>query len=260
MLDTLFQIAALLLGVILGSFLNALLFRFNTGRSVAQGRSRCMHCGHVLSVPDLVPIASFIFLRGRCRYCGAKLSLQYPLVEAAGGCVSLLVYLAHPTLLGYLFWLLVWMTLLFIVVYDLRHKVIPWSASILLGLLALLSLVVSFTTSPVFFFTPDIWSLLSGVVLAAPLFLLSLVSRGRWMGWGDAPLEASLGWLLGLSAGATALMLSFWTGALVGIALIIFKKGLTMKSELPFAPFLVLGAFIAHFFHVDFFSSLPFLF
>jgi prepilin signal peptidase PulO-like enzyme (type II secretory pathway) len=185
--------------------------------------------------------------------------MQYPLVEAAAAVLSLLVYLSHPTILGYAFWLLVWMTLLFIVVYDLRHTVIPWSASILLGLLALLSLFVSFTTMPVFLFTPDIWSLLSGAVLAAPLFLLSLVSRGRWMGWGDAPLEASLGWLLGLSAGTTALMLSFWTGALMGIALIIFKKGLTMKSELPFAPFLVFGAFIAHFFHVDFFSSLPFL-
>lgn len=79
------------------------------------------------------------------------------------------------------------------------------------------------------------------------------------MGWGDAPLELSLGLLLGLSLGATALMLSFWIGAVVGIVLIVFKKGLTMKSELPFAPFLVLGALIAHFLHVDFFYTIPFL-
>ncbi len=79
------------------------------------------------------------------------------------------------------------------------------------------------------------------------------------MGWGDGPLELSLGWLLGLSLGATALMLSFWIGAGLGILLIAFKKGLTMRSELPFAPFLIAGALAVHFFHVDFFSSLPFL-
>jgi leader peptidase (prepilin peptidase)/N-methyltransferase len=255
----LLEISAFLFGTILGSFLNALLFRFNTGRSVAQGRSRCMHCGHELGALDLVPIISYLALRGRCGYCGAKISPQYPAVELAAAILSLAVFLAHPEPAAYAFWVSVWMTLLFIVVYDLRHTVIPWSASGLLGLLALASLVISFNTQNIFIFAPDLWSLLAGPILALPLFLLSLVSRGRWMGWGDAPLELSIGWLLGLSQGATALMLAFWTGAAVGILLIVLKKGLTMRSELPFAPFLVVGALIAYFFHVDFFSSLPFL-
>jgi prepilin signal peptidase PulO-like enzyme (type II secretory pathway) len=107
--------------------------------------------------------------------------------------------------------------------------------------------------------TPNTWSVAAGPILASPLVLLSLVSKGRWMGWGDGPLELSLGFLLGLSAGGTALMLAFWIGAAVGILLMVFKKGLTMKSELPFAPFLVAGALVVHFFHVDFFSTLPFL-
>jgi leader peptidase (prepilin peptidase)/N-methyltransferase len=255
----LLEIAAVGLGAIVGSFLNALLYRFNTGRSIAKGRSRCMNCAHELGARDLVPIFSYLLLGGRCRYCGTKISVQYPLVEAAAAVLSLFIYLEHPTILGYAFWFVVWMILLFIVVYDLRHTVIPWSASILLALLALLSLFVSLDTMPVILFTPNLWSLAAGPLLALPLFLLSLVSRGRWMGWGDAPLELSLGWLLGLSLGGTAMMLAFWIGAGVGIVLIIFKKGLTMKSELPFAPFLVLGALISHFFHVDFFSSLPFL-
>jgi leader peptidase (prepilin peptidase)/N-methyltransferase len=258
-MSLLLQIAAVGLGAIVGSFLNALLFRFNTGRSVAHGRSRCMQCGHELGALDLVPIFSYLFLRGKCRYCSAKISIQYPLVEAIAAVLSLLVYLEHPTILAYAFWFIVWMVLLFIVVYDLRHTVIPWSASIILAVLALLSLVVSFDTMPVFLFSPNPWSIAAGPLLALPLFLLSLVSRGRWMGWGDAPLELSLGWLLGLSLGGTGLMLAFWIGAAVGIVLIVFKKGLTMKSELPFAPFLVFGALIAHFLHVDFFSSLPFL-
>lgn len=260
-LEFLLLLSALLFGAILGSFLNALSFRFNTGRSIASGRSRCMHCSHELGVGDLVPIFSYLFLRGRCRYCGAKISIQYPLVEGAAALLSVLVYLAHPAVLDYLFWLLVWMTLLFIIVYDLRHTVIPWSASILLCTLTLVSLFVSLdsVSSPLFLHYPTLWALAAGPLLALPLTLLSLVSGGRWMGWGDGVLELSLGWMLGLTAGASALMLAFWTGALVGIGLMIAKKGLTMKSELPFAPFLVLGAFVAYFFHVDFFASLPFL-
>lgn len=253
------QIAAVGMGVIIGSFLNALLFRFNTGHSALAGRSKCMQCGHTLQALDLIPLFSYLLLGGRCRYCSARISVQYPLVEVTGAVLSLLVYLMHPTPVAYAFWFLVWMTLLFIVVYDLRHTIIPWSASFLLLALAILSLFVSFDTMPIIFFTPNMWSLLAGPILASPLVLLSLVSGGRWMGWGDGPLELSLGLLLGLTLGGTALMLAFWIGAAVGILLIVFKKGLTMRSELPFAPFLVAGAFITYFFHVDFFSSLPFL-
>ena len=90
-----FSLAAALLGAIIGSFLNALSFRFNTGRGMS-GRSRCMHCGHTLSPFDLVPILSYLFLRGRCRYCDARLSLQYPLVEAVAATLAVLIYMAHP--------------------------------------------------------------------------------------------------------------------------------------------------------------------
>jgi len=239
------------LGAILGSFINALVYRFNTGRGMG-GRSHCMHCGHTLSAVDLVPVFSFLFLRGRCRYCGVKLSLQYPVVEVAAAVLSLAVYLAHPAPLEYALWLASTMTLLFIVAYDMRHGIIPWSASGLLAAFALLHL---------FFFTePTLWGFVAGPLLALPLFLFSLVSRGTWMGWGDSALQLSLGWLLGLSVGASALVLAFWSGAAVGIVLMVLSKRYTMKSELPFAPFLVLGALAAHFFHVDFFATLPLLF
>ncbi len=251
-------VGALGIGAIVGSFLNALVFRFNTGRGMG-GRSRCMRCNHTLGAVDLVPVFSFLFLRGRCQYCHAKISFQYPLVELSAALISVAVYLVHPAVGSYAFWLLVWMTLLFVVVYDLRHTVIPWSASILLMLLAVVSLFSAWEPSLALFY-PSILELLAGPLLALPLFLFSLVSQGRWMGWGDSGLELSLGWFLGLTAGLTALVLAFWIGAVVGIALIVFKKGLTMRSEVPFAPFLVLGAFIAHFFHVDFFTTLPLLF
>ena len=259
----LFLFAAAVFGSIAGSFLNALLFRFNTGRSVlvlslgASGRSRCMHCGHVLAASDLVPVFSFLFLRGKCRYCGSRLSWQYPLVELTAAVLSAGIYALYPQPLAYAFWFVVWMTLLFVVVYDLRHKIIPWSCSIVLAVLALSSLFFSFSTGQ--FGTPGLWALLAGPLLAAPLLLLSAVSGGRWMGWGDGALELSIGWLLGISAGATAFILAFWSGALVGLLLMAFNSRVRMDSEVPFAPFLILGAGLALFFHVDFFSSISML-
>lgn len=254
--------AAGILGAIIGSFLNALLFRFNTGRGMG-GRSRCMHCSHTLRALDLVPLLSYLFLRGCCRYCGAKISLQYPLVEATMALLGVLAYLAHPQPFAFIFWFLVCALLLFVVVYDLRHTIIPWSFSLTLAGFAFLHLFINLEQGAGML--PSLGALLAGPLLALPLFLLSLVSRGTWMGWGDSVLELSLGWLLGLSAGATGLMLAFWSGAIGGLGLILFSRWhrrrsrFTMRSEIPFAPFLVLGALLAHFLHVDFFSSLMYL-
>jgi leader peptidase (prepilin peptidase)/N-methyltransferase len=266
-------VGAALFGIIVGSFINALSFRFNTGRRFFSpqgmgGRSRCMQCGHTLHSIDLVPLFSFLFLRGKCRYCGSRISWQYPLVEALAGALAAGVYLANPSVLAFAFWFVVWMTLLFVVLYDIKHKIIPWSCSLLLIALALFGLLFDLV-GPTFsdvphFFIPSLWLLLAGPLLALPLFLLSLVSGGRWMGWADSLLELSLGALLGLSAGATALCLAFWSGAIVGIVLLmlshIFSRlhffRYTIKSEVPFAPFLIFGAALAYFFHVDFFSTI----
>ncbi len=260
-------ISAIVFGAIVGSFLNALLFRYGTGKSVMRGRSQCVHCGHTLAALDLVPIFSYIFLRGKCRYCGTNVSMQYPLVEIVGAMLSLGIFLQYPQPLFYAFWLLVWMTILFLIVYDIRHTVLPWSCTLLL--IALSLAYVGFTHQ-------DMWGWLAGPILAAPLAFLSLVSRGRWMGWGDGVLELSLGWFLGVSAGVTALLLAVWIGATVGIALVILPKilakirrkvfamlsyqdqwklrgyGFTMSSEIPFAPFMAMGAALVFFFHVDF--------
>lgn len=247
----LFLVVAGILGAILASFLNALIFRYNTGRSVAHGRSRCMHCGHTLRSLDLVPILSYLFLRGRCRYCHSKVSIQYPLVEVAGVVLAVLLYLQTPSLTAFALALAVWMTLLFIAVYDLRHKIIPWEASGVLAVLALVHLVVN---------GPSLLAFAAGPLLMLPLFLLSAVSGGRWMGWGDSALELGLGWFLGLTMGLTAFVFAFWIGSVVGIVLAAATRAYTMKSEVPFAPFLILGAAVAYFCHVDIFQTLPALF
>lgn len=244
-------VAVALLGAIVGSFLNALLFRYNTGRSVMRGRSACMRCGHTLHAVDLVPVLSYVLLRGKCRYCRARISLQYPLIEAAAAALAVGTWALMPDPLMFTAAMLVHLTLLFIFVYDLRHTVIPWPASLLL-----MALSVGYIATA----NLPWWDLAAGPLLALPLFLFSLVSRGRWMGWGDAPLQLSLGWFLGLTMGLTALMLAFWSGALVGIGLLVLAKGYRMRSEVPFAPFLISAAWVAYFFHVDFFPLLPLLF
>lgn len=264
---TMLLISSIGFGLIIGSFLNALSFRFHTGTSVMHGRSRCMRCGHTLSVVDLVPVLSYVALRGRCRHCGVRISIQYPLVEILAGALSLGVYLTTPEPLAYAFWFFIWMLILFIVVYDIRHTVIPWSCSLLLMALSLAYVLVVHGAA--------LDQLFAGPALAGPLLFVSLVSQGMWMGWGDGVFELSLGWLLGVTAGLSALMIAIWSGALIGVLLIVVGRmlarftptrtsrksvwGFTMRSELPFAPFLALGAASCYFFHVDLFTQIAIL-
>ncbi len=243
--------AAAFLGAILGSFLNALLFRYNTGRSVLRGRSSCMQCGHTLSAIDLVPILSYLFLRGKCRYCHSKVSWQYPLVELLGTVLAVGIYLELGISLYSALALCSWFVLLFLAVYDLRHQILPWSALFLLSGLALVQ---------IYLVEPSMVAFVAGPATALPFFLLALISRGTWMGWGDAPLGLGVGWLLGLTAGLTAVVLAFWIGASVGIVLLLLSKRYTIKSEVPFAPFLVAGAACAYFLNVDFFQNISALF
>lgn len=230
-------------GAIIGSFLNALTFRFNTGRSLG-GRSACMHCGKTISPRDLVPILSYVFLRGRCRSCRARISFQYPAVEFLGGMLAVLCYLVFPDdPLFFTLSVLFWMTLLFIGVYDLRHKVIPDSGSVLLALLALVFVGLRGDLLSLDFFLSSL--------LPLPLLALSLFSGGRAMGWGDGKLMLGVGWFLGAFKGFVALLFSFWIGMIAAVFLLFPLSGrrgrLTMKSEIPYAPFLIIGAAIAYF-------------
>jgi leader peptidase (prepilin peptidase)/N-methyltransferase len=206
-----------------------------------------MHCGQTLSAIDLVPVFSYLFLRGRCRYCGSRISWQYPVVELIAALLGVVVYRAFPEPLVFFFFFCVWMTLLFIAVYDFRHGIIPLLPTLLVCALSILYAGMSGSFA----------ALWAGPLLAAPLFFISLFSAGRLMGWADSLLELGLGTLLGLSLGLTGLVLSFWSGAAVGILLLLLSKRYTMRSEIPFAPFLIFGAGVAHLLHVDFFHSLP---
>jgi prepilin signal peptidase PulO-like enzyme (type II secretory pathway) len=255
-----------ILGAIIGSFLNVVILRYNTGRSVG-GRSACPSCNHALAWYELLPVVSFLFLRGRCRTCLTKISPQYALVELSTGLLFAATAFMFP-LTGFALWLTLIISSISMVifVYDIRHTIIPDGMVFTLIGIGFLLRLYEF----IFFGidTISILNLLGGLIIFTFFWFLWFVSQGTWMGFGDAKLGLAIGWILGFSAGITAIMVGFWLGAIVGILMIIWNKlvtksGLSMKSEVPFAPFLLIGFALAFFLQLDLMwiasvSTLPF--
>jgi len=248
-------------GLIVGSFLNVLILRWGT-RSLT-GRSACMSCRRTIAWYDLVPVFSWIQLGGRCRSCGTRISLQYPLVEAGTGLLFFIIGFAPLPLYMHLFALPIAAVLLAIAVYDLKHTLIPdaWAY-----FFAALSLVAAVTSIPLADAVYGVFSVfIAGPAVAAPLFAFWFFSKGAWMGFGDVKLALGMGWLLGMGDGLFALFFAFILGALVSVPLLFFSSplwhsvqqaitpnrtsqrlifGFTMKSEIPFGPFLIASTLI----------------
>jgi leader peptidase (prepilin peptidase)/N-methyltransferase len=253
-------------GLIVGSFLNVVIIRHGV-RSVG-GRSACMACGRRLLWHDMVPVASWALLRGKCRACKARISVQYPLVEAAAGIAFALLGAAPAPLPARALDCIIAALLIAIAAYDWRHTIIPdqWAYAF-----AGLAFISPFFAPPAAGFS---WLpfLFAGPVAAVPLFALWFFSRGQWMGLGDAKLALGIGWLLGSVLGIFAVFLAFVIGALVSAPLLFFSspvwkkikrqftptptsrklaRGFTMKSEIPFGPFLIVSCFIVWIFLIN---------
>lgn len=236
-------------GAIIGSFLNVVIDRFGTGRSLG-GRSKCDATGKTLKWFELIPIFSFICLGGCSRYTKTKLSWQYPLVELFTGLIFFLIALRFIPLIyscpGIFltmcaFYFLIFSYLILIFVYDFKHKIIP---NTFVYPLIFLSLLL------------DLWrpemsiDHLAGALVAFPVYAIWQVTRGKGMGFADVLLLIPVGFILGISGGFAALLLAFWVGAVFGILLIIFGKK-KLKSEIPFGPFIILGFTIAFLYNID---------
>ena len=220
-----------------------------------------MSCKNMLSWYELVPLFSFLGLRGRCLKCKSKISVQYPLVELATGIIFAGLFLKFQDIFflntlifagTYAYFTSVFSLLLVIAVYDFKHKIIPDLLVLFFDIVAFVGLFV-FSIYGFNIHMPNLWEFLSGVVIALPFALIWFLSAGTWMGLGDAKLAIGLGWLLGLSRVLSGVVISFWSGALISILLIAFTKKYKMKSEIPFAPFLVLGTIIAFLFELHLF-------
>lgn len=253
-----------ILGIIIGSFLNVVVARFNTGRSL-NGRSACMMCQTKLKWYDLIPLFSFLTLKGRCRTCQTKISFTYPTVEFITGLVFFSLFLKFQDILlqsvlsfaiTYVFYAVVFSILIVISVYDLKHKIIPDFFSIMFGVFCFAGMFLFVNNGFIIFspHAPSMFELLSGIFVALPFALLWLVSRGAWMGFGDAKLALGIGWLLGIRLAFSAVAMAFWGGAIIGVFLIIFSKKYGMKSEIPFAIYLALGTFFAFLYNVNLFA------
>ncbi len=247
-------------GIILGSFLNVVILRFNTGMSVAKGRSKCFSCDKTLEWYELVPVLSFVFQRGRCKGCQSRVSWQYPFVELLGGLALPVAYLYTPVVsnpfLSVLLFVLTAAILFFYIIicaYDFRHKIIPDFFSYGAALITLGIIGVEFLGTG----AVDWTRVIAGPALFAFYWFFWAVSKGKWMGFGDAKLALSIGWFLGLSQGVTATLFAFWSGTLIMLPIMLYQKlrhekhGLGMKSEIPFGPFIILGFLLSLLMHID---------
>ncbi len=219
----------------------------------------------------LVPLLSYIMLGGRCGYCRSKVSPQYPFVEAVTGLLFVLVA-AKNSLLGPAFiptnYLVatieaaIWALLVVVFVYDWKHKIIPDRLSLLFAILSGVLLYIRaenhMTKLPYLPFLDSVpnwidWA--AAPIVALPLALVWLLTLGRGMGLGDAKLAWGIGWFLGLGGAVSAVILSFWIAFVPSIMLLFWRsKRFTMKSEIPFAPFLIIGTFVAYTFGVNILS------
>jgi leader peptidase (prepilin peptidase) / N-methyltransferase len=248
-------------GLIIGSFLNVVIHRFNTSKSLG-GRSACMSCRNKLGFYELIPIVSFIMLKGRCRNCKTRISMVYPMVEFATGFIFASIFLRFQDIffisisifaITYAYFAIMFSILVVITVYDLRHKIIPDILSFIFGTLAFVGLFF-FTGDSFYSHIPGIAEFLSGIFIALPFAILWFVSAGRWMGLGDAKLALGLGWMLGLFRALSAVGLAFFSGAIIGLFLIVISANYDMKSEIPFAIYLVIGTLLVFLFGIELFA------
>lgn len=230
---------AVVLGLLLGSFLSVLIDRWPTWRGAAGGRSQCPHCHHVLAWYDLVPLASWMLLRGKCRYCAAPISTLYPALEITmAGALGLYAYsYGMPTGWWYAGDYLILFALVSLFFFDLKHQVLPDVIVAPLGILAVLRLVGT---------RPDLLvnAIAMGAILFAVFGLLYAVSRGRWLGFGDVKLAVVIGVLFGYPLAIGVTLIAIWAGALVGLGMIV-RRHATMQTALPFGSFWTAAAVIA---------------
>jgi leader peptidase (prepilin peptidase)/N-methyltransferase len=236
-------------GTIIGSFLNVVVYRYNTSLSFVTGKSKCFSCGRGLEWYELLPLFSFILLRGKCLGCNSKISNQYFTVELLTGIIFSALFLKFGLTPLLPLYLIISSLLITMSVYDFKHKIIPDGMVFTFIALSVGMFFLVHRVGEILIF-PVSLDLLAGPILFAFFAFFWLISGGKWMGFGDAKLAVGVGFLLGFSGGVYAIMLAFWIGAAFSLILLFLQKiklakfKLSFKSEVPFAPFIILALFI----------------
>lgn len=225
----------IILALLIGSFLNVVIYRVPRGKSVVFPPSHCPKCNNQLKWHHLIPVLSFILNRGRCSYCRNKISFQYPLVEILNSILWLFLFLKLGLSLNYLFFSLLSSILLAMSFIDLEHTIIPDGLN-LIGII--LGLIYKFS-----FNYTALGNSFLGLIVGGGIFLLiALVTRGA-MGGGDIKLMAVLGFWFGWPQILLVIFLSFIIGAIISIVLLILKIK-ERKDMIPFGPFIALAAYL----------------
>lgn len=242
-----------LIGLSMGSFVNALVWRLRKKRDFVRERSECTHCHHVLGWKDLIPVVSWVLLKGRCRYCHKKIE-DSPLTEIATAGLFVVSYMVWPYgfepfgLALFVLWLVSSVFLVALAVYDLRWMLLPDKLTLPLIGLGLIGGGVRFfgvaNLSPV----AAAGEVLMGIGAIAGVYaLLYLISKGAWIGFGDVKLSIFIGALLGWQQALLALFLANVFAMLVVLPALSRKK-ISARSHVPFGPFLIAGCITAFLF------------
>jgi len=237
------NIASIVLGAIVGSFLNVCISRLPKEESIVTPSSHCPQCKSPIKFYDNIPLISYLLLKGKCRNCGLPISMQYPIVEAVTALVSFFLFITFGVSLSFIYYFMFVSALIVITIIDLYHQIIPDVISlpgIVIGLLG--SLVIPQIT---------FWSSLVGALSGGgSLFLVATIYQWLFkregMGGGDVKLLAMIGAFLGWKAVILTILLSSFIGSIIGITVMLIK-GKDFKYAIPFGPFLSLGAVISLF-------------
>ncbi len=224
--------------------------------SIVKGRSKCLHCNTTLSWKELFPVLSYVIQDGKCKTCDSKYGFEHLVVEIFFGLLFICVY--YFILLGQidkthqLFWL-IYYTLFFITLgtvtlYDLKHKVIPINYFLGFFTLTLIELFLRYQSEG------NLVVFLSPLVVSFPFLLLFVMSRGKWLGFGDVLMLIAVGSFFELLQGITVFFFSVWIGAIVGLILKFINKKVKMKTEIPFIPFIAVAIIIVLFTDTDVFG------
>jgi len=224
----------LILGLLIGSFLNVCIYRIPKEQSIAFPPSHCMSCGNKIRWYDLIPVISYVFLKGKCRYCKEKVSIRYPIIELITGVVFTALYIEYG--IGFTFGKYALFSCFLIVIGMIDFDTTDvYLKTTLPGIVCgVILMVIGWTLS--FGFTTYIY----GAILGGGLISLIILITGG-MGWGDAEICLLCGLFLGLKLTAVMLFLSFVLGGLIGILLILTKKK-SRKDYIPFGPYIAMSA------------------
>ena len=233
-MDIFLKVIVIIYGVIIGSFLNVCIYRIPRKESIVVKRSHCMTCGNQLKWYDLVPLLSWLFLRGKCRVCKEKISIQYPLVEFANGFGYAIIVIVNGVNITSILYCLCTSALLALSVIDWRTYEIPVAFNIFIGILGIIKLLTDLENWYVY--------AIGFLSVSGFLYLLFLITKGRGIGGGDIKLMAAAGLLLGWKN----IILSLVLGSILGSIIHLTRMKLQNEENvLAFGPYLSLGIFIS---------------